>query len=66
MNKTKIVWNGCDGDIKSAESFWTSKEEFKPFDVIEINIDNLPKDEDGEAILDGVFLCESGKAYKSL
>lgn len=65
MTTTKIVWNGCDSYIESTESVFTMHDEFKPFDAIEINIDNLPKLEDGEIDFDGVLGAESGKYYKA-
>ena len=66
MNTVKLVWNGCDSYIESTESVFTRSEEFTPFDVVEIDIENLPKDEDGELDFDGVFGAESGKFYRAI
>ncbi len=63
---TKLVWNGCDGYIESEKSVFTTREEFKPFEVIEINKESIPVDDDGEMILDGIFLSESGRFYKGV
>ena len=61
---TKIVWNGCDNYIISDESVFTKTEEFKPFDVVEVDIDTLPVDEDGEKDIDGILGTECGRYFK--
>jgi len=73
--KTKIVWNGCDNYIEvgeveargyefNGEKLYHGSQEFTAFDVEEIDPETLPKDEDGNADLDGIFGTESGKFYK--
>lgn len=62
---TQIVWNGCDNYLESNKSVFTQKEEFKPFAVVEININELPII-DGEIDMDGVLGCENGKYYRSI
>ena len=52
----KLVWNGCDGYEIGNESVFTPREEFKPFDVIEIDSSTLPIDEDGGINFDGIFM----------
>lgn len=79
---TQIVWNGCDSyiEVESLDrsgldfSFVNGKaivfhgsQSFEAFDAIEISVDSLPKDDDGEPDFDGVLGSEtSGKFYKSL
>jgi hypothetical protein len=63
MKTVKIVWNGCDGYSLGDKSVFTQHEEFKPFDVIEVDVKKLPII-DGEIDFDGVFGVESnGKFY---
>ena len=66
MTHTQIVWNGCDGYAVSNDSVFTQRDEFKPFEVIRVDVDDLPKDADGEPILDQVYFTEDGKAYKEI
>ena len=63
MNITSIVWNGCDGYVESTESVFTPREEFKPFEVIEVDENTIEFDEDGDMILDGIFAIAGGKGY---
>jgi hypothetical protein len=63
MKTTKIVWNGCDSYIESDKSVFTQREEFKPFEAVEIDINTFPVDEYGE--IDGVLGCENGKYYRA-
>lgn len=65
MKTTSIVWNGCDNYIISNESVFTQREEFKPFEAIEIDINELPI-VDGEPDLNGVFGTECGKYFRAL
>lgn len=71
---TQIVWNGCDGYIEADSAYrdgynfdgralYKDAHKFDAFDAIEIDVANLPKDADGEPILDGLILTESGKCY---
>ena len=72
---TKIVWNGCDGYVETdeavrrgynfdGEKLYHRADAFTSFEAVEINPADLPKDEDGELVLDGVFGTETGKFYK--
>ena len=71
----KIVWNGRDGYVEAeqatqrgydfdGEKLYHVAQEFTAFEATEINPADLPKDEDGEPDLNGVFGSESGKFYK--
>lgn len=64
MTTTQICWNGCDGYIESDVSIFTTSEEFKPFAVTEIQMSDVPKDDDGELDFYGLFLTSSGRVYK--
>ena len=66
MTTVKIVWDGCDSYTVSNESVFTQREEFKPFEVIEIDATTLPKDEEGEVDFTGFFLADDGKTYKAV
>ena len=66
MTHTQIVWDGCDSYTVSNESVFTQREEFKPFEVIQVDVNELPKDVDGEPILYQVYFTEDGKAYKEI
>lgn len=61
--KTQIAWNGVDGYEITNKSIWTAKEEFKPFEVVEISEDDLEFDEDG-ICYNGIFLVVGGKGYQ--
>ena len=75
---TQIIWNGVDGYIEVANlnqdhnfttengvtTLFTTHESFKSFPVIEVNRDEVEKDEDGELILDGLFVTESFRIYR--
>jgi hypothetical protein len=63
---TNIVWNGCDGYIESEKSVFTATEEFKSFKVIEIERKSIELDDEGDLILDGIFLLDSGRFYKNV
>jgi hypothetical protein len=65
MKTIKLVWNGCDNYIESDKSVFMQREEFKPFEAVEININTLPVDEYGEINMDGVLGCENGKYYRA-
>jgi hypothetical protein len=65
MTKIKLAWNGCNSYIESDKSVFTQREEFKPFEAVEIDINTLPVDEDGEINMDGVLGCENGKYYRA-
>ena len=71
---TKIVWNGCDGYVEAedavargydfdGEKLYHGAKEFTAFEATEVSPADLPKDEDGEPDVDGVFCSESGKVY---
>lgn len=73
---TQIVWNGCDGYVEADEALrrghdfdgynlYHGGQKFTPFEAVEINPADLPKDEDGEPIVDGVFGTETGRFYKA-
>ena len=62
----KIAWNGCDGYIESEKSVFTATDEFKPFNVIEIERKSIELDKEGDLILDGIFLLESGRFYTNV
>ena len=66
MKTTKIVWNGCDSYMEGEESVFTVREEFTPFEVIEVPLSEIKVDEDGDYELDGVFATEAGKFYRSV
>ncbi len=72
---TKIVWNGCDNYVEAeeasrlghnfdGETLFHGSQSFKAFEANEINLNELPLDEDGEPISDGVLGSESGKFYR--
>lgn len=74
-NTTMIVWNGCDSYVEADEAvrrghdfdgqtLYTQRESFDAFEVTEIYMGSLPKDEDGETDFDGVFATETGRFYK--
>jgi len=64
MTNTKIVWNGTDNYIISNKSVFTQREEFKPFDAIEININELPMIY-GELDMNGVLGTECGRYFRA-
>jgi len=64
MGITMIVWNGCDSYIESGESVFTEREEFAPFEVVEIPLSAIKIGEDGDYEMDGIFGTESGKFYR--
>lgn len=66
MKNNMIAWNGCDSYVETTESIFTTHEEFKPFEVIEVKLDELPKDEDGEPDLNGILGATNGKFYRGL
>ena len=72
---TKIVWNGCDNYVEAdqakrlgynfdGEKLFHGAKEFMAFEAVEIFLESLPKDDDGEPDLNGVFGSESGNFYK--
>ena len=63
---TKIVWNGCDEYEIQNESVFTSREEFKPFDVIEIDSATIPTDEAGEVNFDGIFMTGDLRCFRAI
>ena len=74
---TKIVWNGCDVYVEAdeavsrgydcdGEKLYHGAQEFTAFEAVEIKILDLPKDEDGEPIIDGVLGSETGRFYKAV
>jgi hypothetical protein len=64
MEHIQIVWNGCDSYELSNNLVFTRKEEFKPFNVIEIDENLIQFDNDGEMILDNIFCVAGGKGYR--
>jgi hypothetical protein len=61
MNIIKIVWNGCDSYELSNNSIFTQKEEFKPFDVVEVSESLIQFNDDGEIINENIFCVVGGK-----
>ena len=76
MSTTKIVWNGCDSYVEADEAasrghdfdgttLYHGAHSFTAIDAIQINPDDLPKDEGGEPIMDGVLGTETGRFYRT-
>ena len=62
----KLVWNGCDGYEIGNKSVFTSREEFKSFDVVEIDSATLPIDEDGGINFNGIFMTGDLRCFKEI
>lgn len=78
MTTTQIIWNGVDAYIEVSNlnqdhnfttengttTLFTTNESFKSFPVIEVSRDEVATDEDGEMVLDGLFVTESFNIYR--
>ena len=78
MTTTQIIWNGVDAYIEVSNlnqdhnfttengvtTLFTTIESFKSFPVIEVSRDEVATDEDGELVLDGLFVTESFNIYR--
>lgn len=71
-----IVWNGCDEYVETEKAksrghdfdgtlLYHGSLAFKPIEVVEIDPKDLPTDEEGQPILDGVLGTETGHFYKA-
>lgn len=71
---TKIIWNGCDSYVEADEArrrgydcdgdtLYHGAKAFEAFEAREVNLDDLPKDDDGEPSTDGVYGTETGRYY---
>ena len=72
---TTIVWNGCDQYVEADEAvlrghkfdgerLYHGAHAFEAFEAVEIDPADLPKNEDGEPVVDGVMGSESGRFYR--
>jgi hypothetical protein len=77
---TQLIWNGCDGykevqklnQDDSCEQLddgtfklYHRSESFTSFPAVEISLDDVPADEDGEPDFDGLFVTDCGKIYRA-
>lgn len=78
MTTTQIIWNGVDAYIEVSNlnqdhnfttengvtTLFTTRESFTSFPAIEVGRDEVATDEDGELVLDGLFVTESFRIYR--
>ena len=73
---TKIVWNGCDNYIDAdeamrrgydfdGEKLYHGAHEFEAFEVVEIDLESLSRDDDDEPIMDGIYGTETGRFFRA-
>ena len=63
MKTIQIVWNGCDGYIESNEIIYKLSESWKPFDVVQLAMADVPRDADGELDFAGLYVTDAGNVY---
>ena len=63
---TQLVWNGCDNYEISNKSVFTPREEFKPFDVVEVDTATLPTNDYGRLDFNGIFLTGDLRCFRAI